>query len=84
MTTVEDYELTTIRIVVGFLTLFAALSLTEALRDTFESSVSLEKVGPWATALVAFALMLVGSLMLSSRARHIRKTSRGRPSAIPV
>ena len=57
MTTIDDYELTTIRIVVGFLTLFAALSLTvfsghvRVLRDVGE--------GSWMTALTAFALMIL-------------------------
>ena len=82
MTTIDDYELTTIRIVVGFLTLFAALSLSDALRDMFESSVTLEKVGPWMTALTAFALMILGSLLLSSRAQYIRKKSGGKAHAL--
>jgi len=70
----QDLALTTIKILVGFFTLFAALSLSYAVRASFENSPTLEREGPWLTAFVAVGTMLVMSVVLTSVANRIRKT----------
>lgn len=74
-------ELTIIGVMVGFLTLVAALTVSRALQDTMEKSPVLEKYNEWGAAAVAVALMIVGSLLLSFRVRAVKQRV---PTAKPV
>ena len=74
-------ELTIIGVLVGFLTLVAALTVSTALRDTLEASPHFEKNGIWWASLAAVALMVLGSLALSYRVKLIKSRV---PQARPV
>ena len=74
-------ELTVISVMVGFLTLVAALTVSGALKEIIETHPQFERSGTWLAAGVSVALMVLGTLLLNYRARAVKRRV---PGAKPV